>query len=86
MVKTLLTARTKRSYNWLVLVDRTPPWEAYSPQMGELDHGEVVATYRKLYPSCSPSDIVFAPLKVVDDPRGDERRLFASVPYVQPGT
>jgi para-nitrobenzyl esterase len=24
--------------------------------------------------------------KVVDDPRGDERRLFAQVPYVQPGT
>lgn len=24
--------------------------------------------------------------KVVDDPRGDERRLFARVPYVQPGT
>lgn len=24
--------------------------------------------------------------KVVDDPRGDERRLFAPVPYVQPGT
>ena len=24
--------------------------------------------------------------RVVDDPRGDERRLFAQVPYVQPGT
>jgi len=24
--------------------------------------------------------------KVVDDPRGAERRLFAKVPYVQPGT
>jgi para-nitrobenzyl esterase len=24
--------------------------------------------------------------KVVDDPRGDERRLFSQVPYVQPGT
>lgn len=24
--------------------------------------------------------------KVVDDPRGDERRLFSKVPYVQPGT
>jgi para-nitrobenzyl esterase len=25
-------------------------------------------------------------IRVVDDPRGDERRLFAQVPYVQPGT
>ena len=24
--------------------------------------------------------------RVVDDPRGDERRLFEQVPYVQPGT
>lgn len=24
--------------------------------------------------------------RVVDDPRGDERRLFEPVPYVQPGT
>ena len=24
--------------------------------------------------------------KVVDDPRGDERRMFEKVPYVQPGT
>ncbi len=24
--------------------------------------------------------------RVVDDPRGDERRLFDQVPYVQPGT
>jgi para-nitrobenzyl esterase len=24
--------------------------------------------------------------KVVDDPRGGERRLFSRVPYVQPGT
>ena len=24
--------------------------------------------------------------RVVDDPRGNERRLFAAVPYVQPGT
>jgi len=24
--------------------------------------------------------------KIVDDPRGDERRMFARVPYVQPGT
>jgi len=24
--------------------------------------------------------------RVVDDPRGQERRLFAPVPYVQPGT
>ena len=27
-----------------------------------------------------------APPKVTDDPRGDERRLFEKVPYVQPGT
>jgi para-nitrobenzyl esterase len=26
------------------------------------------------------------PPRVVADPRGDERRLFAQVPYVQPGT
>jgi para-nitrobenzyl esterase len=26
------------------------------------------------------------PARVVDDPRGDERRLFEKVPYVQPGT
>jgi para-nitrobenzyl esterase len=25
-------------------------------------------------------------IRIVDDPRGDERRLFAQVPYVQPGT
>ena len=25
-------------------------------------------------------------VRVVADPRGDERRLFAQVPYVQPGT
>jgi para-nitrobenzyl esterase len=24
--------------------------------------------------------------RMVDDPRGAERRLFAAVPYVQPGT
>jgi para-nitrobenzyl esterase len=24
--------------------------------------------------------------RVADDPRGDERRMFAKVPYVQPGT
>jgi para-nitrobenzyl esterase len=24
--------------------------------------------------------------RVVDDPRGAERRLFAAVPYIQPGT
>ena len=27
-----------------------------------------------------------AATRVVDDPRGNERRLFAQVPYVQPGT
>jgi para-nitrobenzyl esterase len=27
-----------------------------------------------------------AETKVVDDPRGNERRLFGQVPYVQPGT
>ena len=26
------------------------------------------------------------PPRIVDDPRGDERRLFSKVPYVQPGT
>jgi para-nitrobenzyl esterase len=26
------------------------------------------------------------PPAIVDDPRCDERRLFAKVPYVQPGT
>ena len=26
------------------------------------------------------------PCRVVNDPRGNERRLFAQVPYVQPGT
>ena len=25
-------------------------------------------------------------VRVVDDPRGDQRRMFARVPYVQPGT
>lgn len=33
------------------------------------------------------STMVFdTPTRLVDDPRGDERRLFAQVPYVQPGT
>jgi para-nitrobenzyl esterase len=27
-----------------------------------------------------------SPPKVVNDPRGNERRMFAQVPYVQPGT
>ena len=27
-----------------------------------------------------------ATVRVVDDPRGNERRLFGQVPYVQPGT
>ena len=26
------------------------------------------------------------PSRLVDDPRGAERRLFAAVPYIQPGT
>jgi para-nitrobenzyl esterase len=30
--------------------------------------------------------VVDAAPALVDDPRGDERRLFARVPYVQPGT
>lgn len=30
--------------------------------------------------------VVDATSKIVDDPRGNERRLFAQVPYVQPGT
>jgi len=33
------------------------------------------------------STMVFdAETRVVDDPRGEERRLFATVPYIQPGT
>jgi para-nitrobenzyl esterase len=33
------------------------------------------------------STMVFdVPSKVVDDPRGEERKLFAPVVYVQPGT
>jgi para-nitrobenzyl esterase len=27
-----------------------------------------------------------APPRMEDDPRGAERRLFAAIPYVQPGT
>ena len=30
--------------------------------------------------------LIDATSRVADDPRGDERRLFAVVPYVQPGT
>jgi para-nitrobenzyl esterase len=33
------------------------------------------------------STMIFdAPSRVASDPRGDARRLFAQVPYVQPGT
>ena len=44
-------------------------------------------------PSWPPYDLTRRPTmvfdtvsKIVDDPRGDERRLFAPIPYVQPGT
>jgi para-nitrobenzyl esterase len=30
--------------------------------------------------------IMDAPARMEDDPRGAERRLFAAIPYVQPGT
>jgi len=40
-----------------------------------------------VYDLTSRATIVFdADTKVVNDPRGDARRLFAQVPYVQPGT
>jgi para-nitrobenzyl esterase len=40
-----------------------------------------------VYDLARRSTMVFdADLRVVDDPRGAERRLFAQVPYVQPGT
>jgi para-nitrobenzyl esterase len=37
-----------------------PKLEANSPFMGELDRGEVIAMYRRLYPRYSPSDVFFA--------------------------
>jgi para-nitrobenzyl esterase len=37
-----------------------PKLEASSPFMGELDRGEVIAMYRRLYPQYSPSDVFFA--------------------------
>lgn len=40
-----------------------------------------------VYDVARRATMVFAALpRVVDDLRGDERRLFAQVPYVQPGT
>lgn len=33
-----------------------------------------------------PTMIFDVPVHVADDPRGAERKLFAPVPYVQPGT
>ena len=37
-----------------------PKLEASSPFMGDLDRGEVIAMYRRLYPQYSPSDVFFA--------------------------
>ncbi len=37
-----------------------PKLEANSPFMGNLDRGEVIAAYRKWYPSYSPADVFFA--------------------------
>ena len=34
--------------------------EASSPFMGDLDRGEVIAAYRRLYPDYSPADVFFA--------------------------
>ena len=34
--------------------------EANSPFMGALDRGEVIAAYRRMYPSYSPADVFFA--------------------------
>jgi para-nitrobenzyl esterase len=34
--------------------------EANSPFMGTLDRGEVIATYRRMYPAYSPADVFFA--------------------------
>ena len=36
--------------------------------------------------TAAPTMMFDASRAVVDDPRGNERRLFAQVPYVQPGT
>jgi para-nitrobenzyl esterase len=30
--------------------------------------------------------IMDVPLRMEDDPRGDERRFFGRIPYIQPGT
>jgi len=30
--------------------------------------------------------IMDEPARMEDDPRGSERRLFAAIPYIQPGT
>lgn len=37
-----------------------PKLEANSPFMGHLDRGEVIAAYRKWYPTASPADVFFA--------------------------
>jgi para-nitrobenzyl esterase len=37
-----------------------PKLEANSPFIGHLDRGEVIAAYRKWYPSYSPADVFFA--------------------------
>ena len=37
-----------------------PKLEAASPFMGDLDRGEVIATYRRLHPQYSPADVFFA--------------------------
>jgi len=37
-----------------------PRLEASSPFMGDLDRGEVIAAYRRWYPSYSPADVFFA--------------------------
>jgi para-nitrobenzyl esterase len=37
-----------------------PALEAHSPFMGDLDRGEVIAIYRRLYPRYSPADVFFA--------------------------
>jgi para-nitrobenzyl esterase len=34
--------------------------EAHSPFMGDLDRGEVIAAYRRMYPGYSPADVFFA--------------------------
>ncbi len=37
-----------------------PKLEAHSPFMGDLDRGEVIASYRRWYPQYSPADVFFA--------------------------